>query len=132
MRRQACLILLVNDDDHVLAVARRGTQDAWGLPGGKVDPGEDLIDCARRELREETGVHAHSLTELYRDVDDDGFESITFLADGWTGDPVQGDAGPVDWITWDTLTRGPFPMYNTAVRVSYRRKQHSQTEAVVG
>lgn len=28
------------------------------LPAGKIDPGESLIECARRELREETGYEA--------------------------------------------------------------------------
>lgn len=28
------------------------------LPAGKIDPGEPILDCARRELREETGYEA--------------------------------------------------------------------------
>lgn len=28
---------------------------AWSIPKGEVDPGEDLLDCARREFEEELG-----------------------------------------------------------------------------
>lgn len=28
------------------------------FPAGKIDPGEDVLDCAKRELREETGYEA--------------------------------------------------------------------------
>lgn len=30
------------------------------LPAGKIDPGEDILTCARRELREETGYEAEN------------------------------------------------------------------------
>jgi ADP-ribose pyrophosphatase len=35
------------------------------IPAGKVDPGENLLDCARRELLEETGYHAERLLPIF-------------------------------------------------------------------
>ncbi|WP_063897593.1 NUDIX hydrolase [Frankia sp. ACN1ag] len=48
---------------HVLLI-RRGWapfEGRWALPGGHIDPGERPEDAARRELAEETGLHAEDL-----------------------------------------------------------------------
>ena len=38
----------------------------WSIPKGLPEPGEEAVDAARRETREETGVEAGALEELGR------------------------------------------------------------------
>ena len=52
--------LVINKNGEILFMFRRGK---WDLPKGKLDPGESLESCAKREVIEETGV---SQLELVR------------------------------------------------------------------
>ena len=60
---------VVTDDRNRILLLRRA-MDAltgageWGVPGGKLDPGETLEACAARELDEETGVKATTLERM--------------------------------------------------------------------
>jgi len=45
--------VVFNEKEEVLLILRRGK---WDLPKGKIDPGETIIDCALREVIEETGL----------------------------------------------------------------------------
>ncbi|WP_247002263.1 NUDIX hydrolase [Halosolutus gelatinilyticus] len=48
----------VSDPDGRIALVENRWSDGWILPGGGVEPGEEPIDTARREVREETGLAA--------------------------------------------------------------------------
>jgi len=50
---QAAGGLVRNENDEILLIFRRGK---WDLPKGKLDKGEDLAECAAREVQEETGL----------------------------------------------------------------------------
>ena len=65
----------------------------WEVPAGKLDPGEDPLEGAKRELEEETGYRASKWTELVEYFASPGFlgESMkVFLAEGL----VAGDSRP--------------------------------------
>lgn len=46
--------IVLNTEGKVLVVNQRGT--SWSLPKGHLDPGEDALSAARREIYEESGV----------------------------------------------------------------------------
>ena len=52
---------------QLLLIRRRNPpfQGGWALPGGFLDLDEDLNDCAKRELEEETGIKDIYLEQLY-------------------------------------------------------------------
>ncbi len=56
-------IIFVNDENSILLIQNKATLN-WGFPGGSMEPGEDLEDCARREAMEEIGLKAGKLSLL--------------------------------------------------------------------
>lgn len=61
--RLAAYGILIQDDQILLAHWRDRGRSGWTLPGGGVEPGEDPVEGAVREIWEETGFHA-SIDEL--------------------------------------------------------------------
>jgi putative (di)nucleoside polyphosphate hydrolase len=77
--RPAAGVMLVNRDGKVFVAQRLdSTLEAWQMPQGGLDPGEDALAGALRELEEETGIAsrhveliARAPEELTYDLPDD-------------------------------------------------------------
>ena len=56
-QRTGVSVVCFNDDQRILLLRHVYHPSVpWGLPGGWLDRGESPAECARRELREETGL----------------------------------------------------------------------------
>ena len=94
----SAVMMPVDDRNRILLVRQYrlpARRYLWELPAGRVDPGETLLQTARRELVEETGYRARHWKKLAVFYPSPGFlaEKMTiFLATGLTA----GDAKPME------------------------------------
>jgi ADP-ribose pyrophosphatase YjhB (NUDIX family) len=56
----AASVVVVDEQNRIL-LHRRADNGQWALPGGVMEIGESIADCARREVREETGLDVELL-----------------------------------------------------------------------
>jgi mutator protein MutT len=115
--RSAAVMIIINDG-LILGMPRRNDKSKFGLPGGKVEPGETAIDAAKRETFEETGLKVTECSFIFKRVelrhnpDGEDFETYCFYANSWSGNLVSSDEGEPSWITSNDLANGSFPEYN--------------------
>ncbi|SEK43951.1 putative (di)nucleoside polyphosphate hydrolase [Sphingomonas palmae] len=64
-------VMLVNHEGRVFVGQRiDNTLEAWQMPQGGIDPGEDAHAAAVRELREETGIDADQVSLIAEAADE--------------------------------------------------------------
>jgi len=108
----------VFDDAGRVLLVKRGRpprQGAWGLPGGLLDLGEQLVDGVRREVAEECAIEIDvvEMVTAFEPIlrDEAGlveyhYVVIDFWARHVAGEPTpQDDADAVTWASMDELSR---------------------------
>ena len=111
-------VAVVIHEDSVVLVKRKKNPNAgsWGFPGGHVELGETGLECAERELAEETGISASALRYI-NNIDliqhaDDGSVAFHYLlvvvhCQYISGEPVAADdAADAAWFPIKEVLHG--------------------------
>lgn len=110
--------VIVIRQGRVLLGLRQGSHGAgtWALPGGHLEHGEDVVDCAIREVREETGLDIHDVrpgpytSDVFR-AERAHYVTLFVTASCDTGDAVVREPEKClawHWFPWNDL---PEPLF---------------------
>lgn len=114
--------VIIVRDGRVLLGQRAGSHGAgtWALPGGHLDFGETVFQCAQREVREETGLVLHDLAAAPYTSDvfaAEGRHYVTlFVSAQATGAPAILEPTKClawRWFRWHALPNPLFPPLQT-------------------
>ncbi|MBW4658905.1 MAG: A/G-specific adenine glycosylase [Drouetiella hepatica Uher 2000/2452] len=119
--KQIGVAVIWNQERQILIDRRRQEGllgGLWEFPGGKIEPGETVEDCIKREIREELGIeiavgdrlmtldHAYTHFRVTLNV-----HHCQYLS----GEPQAIECDEVRWVTLAELDQFPFPAANVQI-----------------
>ena len=108
--KQATLCLLIKENQILLAMKKRGFGvGRWNGTGGKVKAGEEIVDAAIRETKEEIGVDIKNFKKVglfhfkFENKEDWNQDVTLFLAKSWAGEPAESEEMMPKWFDFSEI-----------------------------
>ncbi len=111
-------ILIIRDGKILLGKRKGGTgAGTWCLPGGKLEMNESLEECAKREVKEETGMEVDGL-ELVSISNDIAYDkhwvTIGMKPEIIKGEPVVNEPDQAEEWKWFDPDGLPEPLFEAS------------------
>lgn len=126
-------VAVITDEQGNILIDRRKQEGLlgglWEFPGGKIEPGEAVEDCVRREIKEELDIeievgnrlitieHAYTHFKVTLNV---------FNCKHVSGEPKPIECDEIKWVTLSEIDEYPFPKANSQIIAALR--SHSQAQ----
>ncbi|MFM9265698.1 8-oxo-dGTP diphosphatase MutT [Tychonema sp. BBK16] len=95
----------------------------WEFPGGKIEPGETIEACIKREIMEELGI-AIEVDESLMTIEHDYTKfTVTLCVHNCryiSGEPQTLECDEIRWVTLDELDQFSFPKANEQIIATLR------------
>ncbi|MFZ2049049.1 MAG: NUDIX domain-containing protein [Minisyncoccia bacterium] len=115
--------VIIIKDNKVLLGKRKGShgEGTWAFPGGHLEFGETLEECAKREISEEIGIEIDNIKQATFTNDVFVKESKHYLTAYVTADYISGEVKILEpnkcdewrWCEWDKIPEPRFiPLEN--------------------
>jgi 8-oxo-dGTP diphosphatase len=114
------VLLGKRNDDTEKADTELHTEGMWTCPGGKLDFGEKLIEGAKREVLEETGIKIKNLKLVSvtdEIVSDAHFVTLGFLCEDFEGKPKLMEPDEIVEWKWFLLNELPEPINSASFKL---------------
>ena len=107
--------ILLRPDGRFLLTTRpvgKPCAGSWEFPGGKIEPGETVVDTLRRELREELAVEMSTMDDDWRQIQvvEHSYPHALVrlhvcVVSRWQGEPLAIEGQAFSWQSiWDDTT----------------------------
>ena len=120
--------ILCDSEGRILIAERLGGgqfHGLWEFPGGKIIPGESAPQALSRELAEELGIEATTISSfmnLRHEYDDRVVTIEFFIVSDWNSDPVGREGQELRWVTAESLDADELLPADMAVIEALRRR----------
>ena len=127
-------VAVITDEQGNVLIDRRKQEGLlgglWEFPGGKIEPGEAVEDCVRREIKEELDIeievgdrlitieHAYTHFKVTLNV---------FNCTHISGEPKPLECDEIKWVTLDEIDEYPFPKANSQIIAALRSQAKAKS-----
>ena len=102
-------LVFIQREDEVLLIEKKTGLGAGKVngPGGKLEPGESPLECARREVAEELSLSVEALTPMaqlrFLMSTHPDIECVVFVTEHFTGTPTESREAKPLWVSIEEI-----------------------------